>query len=189
YPVGGTPQPLSLWTESRLCPVWPEPGLRSFRAESRLSAGPALSLPRFTAAVPLRAVHRRPARSKGLPAVSPGPAPSTPRQGHPAAERSQPSGGLPQPTAAPSLGPLRPRHLADRGGTGHAWTASASRAALVGPRPGQPLPGPSPCPAEKEGRLLRLRVHHPHPHRDRKSTRLNSSHVKISNAVFCLKKK
>src|SRR5207302_10905111 len=34
-------------------------------------------------------------------------------------------------------------------------------------------------------------VHHlllgPHP-RDRKSTRLNSSHVKISYAVFCLKK-
>src|SRR5215475_15266968 len=29
----------------------------------------------------------------------------------------------------------------------------------------------------------------PHPPRDRKSTRLNSSHVKISYAVFCLKKK
>src|SRR5437868_10124146 len=33
----------------------------------------------------------------------------------------------------------------------------------------------------------------PHPHRrhekDRKSTRLNSSHVSISYAVFCLKKK
>src|SRR6266496_6814401 len=28
-----------------------------------------------------------------------------------------------------------------------------------------------------------------HPHRDRKSTRLNSSHVEISYAVFCLKKK
>src|SRR5690606_41534550 len=28
-----------------------------------------------------------------------------------------------------------------------------------------------------------------HAHRDRKSTRLNSSHVKISYAVFCLKKK
>src|SRR5699024_12366506 len=32
--------------------------------------------------------------------------------------------------------------------------------------------------------LLRLRFH-----RDRKSTRLNSSHVSISYAVFCLKKK
>src|SRR5436309_10349377 len=29
----------------------------------------------------------------------------------------------------------------------------------------------------------------PHRSRDRKSTRLNSSHVKISYAVFCLKKK
>src|SRR5436305_2234830 len=28
-----------------------------------------------------------------------------------------------------------------------------------------------------------------HVHRDRKSTRLNSSHVRISYAVFCLKKK
>src|SRR5690554_7653985 len=27
------------------------------------------------------------------------------------------------------------------------------------------------------------------PHQDRKSTRLNSSHVRISYAVFCLKKK
>src|SRR3712207_8621121 len=30
---------------------------------------------------------------------------------------------------------------------------------------------------------------HPEPHRDRKSTRLNSSHANISYAVFCLKKK
>src|SRR5215475_4002305 len=32
-------------------------------------------------------------------------------------------------------------------------------------------------------------VHQPAPRRDRKSTRLNSSHVKSSYAVFCLKKK
>src|SRR5690554_7630267 len=31
--------------------------------------------------------------------------------------------------------------------------------------------------------------HHDRPVRDRKSTRLNSSHVRISYAVFCLKKK
>src|SRR5690625_6187436 len=31
--------------------------------------------------------------------------------------------------------------------------------------------------------------HHPPAQRDRKSTRLNSSHVAISYAVFCLKKK
>src|SRR5207302_9652278 len=33
------------------------------------------------------------------------------------------------------------------------------------------------------------RRRHEPPHGDRKSTRLNSSHVKISYAVFCLKKK
>src|SRR6266511_5785646 len=33
------------------------------------------------------------------------------------------------------------------------------------------------------------RSRHPRRDRDRKSTRLNSSHVKISYAVFCLKKK
>src|SRR5258705_9617066 len=41
-------------------------------------------------------------------------------------------------------------------------------------------------------RLLHLRVHHPaylRRVRDRKSTRLNSSHLGISYAVFCLKKK
>src|SRR5207342_3746298 len=43
-------------------------------------------------------------------------------------------------------------------------------------------------------RHRRHRQRHPHERRevhvgDRKSTRLNSSHVKISYAVFCLKKK
>src|SRR6202007_3459777 len=37
--------------------------------------------------------------------------------------------------------------------------------------------------------LLRHEDDHPKPeHEDRKSTRLNSSHVRISYAVFCLKK-
>src|SRR5690606_20620776 len=39
------------------------------------------------------------------------------------------------------------------------------------------------------GRLLALRVELVLDRQDRKSTRLNSSHVKISYAVFCLKKK
>src|SRR5205814_9990394 len=40
------------------------------------------------------------------------------------------------------------------------------------------------------GRLLRLRQRgQQHPGQDRKSTRLNSSHLGISYAVFCLKKK
>src|SRR5690606_41325573 len=47
---------------------------------------------------------------------------------------------------------------------------------------------------EQKGLLLRQRdrsrlVDRPGVHEDRKSTRLNSSHVKISYAVFCLKKK
>src|SRR5690606_40027943 len=37
--------------------------------------------------------------------------------------------------------------------------------------------------------VSRRRHRTPRAHQDRKSTRLNSSHVKISYAVFCLKKK
>src|SRR5256885_8640326 len=37
--------------------------------------------------------------------------------------------------------------------------------------------------------LHRLTCSQPEPERDRKSTRLNSSHLVISYAVFCLKKK
>src|SRR5690606_40525197 len=55
---------------------------------------------------------------------------------------------------------------------------------------------PHPAQADDAQRLFRhLHPHEPGPlpalvHReDRKSTRLNSSHVKISYAVFCLKKK
>src|SRR5690349_25140149 len=53
------------------------------------------------------------------------------------------------------------------------------------PRPRRPAPGP----------LARLDRHRPvqppaaGPAEDRKSTRLNSSHVEISYDVFCLKKK
>src|SRR5438128_8111468 len=39
------------------------------------------------------------------------------------------------------------------------------------------------------GRRVRERRGEPVPERDRKSTRLNSSHGSISYAVFCLKKK
>src|SRR5438874_3727875 len=44
-------------------------------------------------------------------------------------------------------------------------------------------PSPGSTPGRPRLRLARLRA------RDRKSTRLNSSHVEISYAVFCLKKK
>src|SRR3712207_7030630 len=49
---------------------------------------------------------------------------------------------------------------------------------------------PGPCqgaPAGSTGRTRREGWHE--PYRDRKSTRLNSSHANISYAVFCLKKK
>src|SRR2546429_2692861 len=54
-----------------------------------------------------------------------------------------------------------------------------------------------PLPKEKDSRDGRHRQHQEHfhrllgdaPQRDRKSTRLNSSHGYISYAVFCLKKK
>src|SRR5690625_5314236 len=42
---------------------------------------------------------------------------------------------------------------------------------------------------EKEGRDHFYAPYPGHPAEDRKSTRLNSSHVAISYAVFCLKKK
>src|SRR6266550_8366084 len=47
-----------------------------------------------------------------------------------------------------------------------------------------PISRPSPCP-----RAPRARRRRSAPPRDRKSTRLNSSHGYISYAVFCLKKK
>src|SRR5258707_13774074 len=45
------------------------------------------------------------------------------------------------------------------------------------------------CLTEKEEITLVLVAHISDVHRDRKSTRLNSSHANISYAVFCLKKK
>src|SRR5690606_41977008 len=61
----------------------------------------------------------------------------------------------------------------------------------VGPRAGA---GPGPLSRPDRGRAaVRDRLRSAVPtlvgHPDRKSTRLNSSHVKISYAVFCLKKK
>src|SRR3712207_7628709 len=52
------------------------------------------------------------------------------------------------------------------------------RAAARGPRPARPARGDQPGADER-----------PALPRDRKSTRLNSSHANISYAVFCLKKK
>src|SRR5437868_12442756 len=56
-------------------------------------------------------------------------------------------------------------------GRAHSWPCCGSRRPG---RPGTPPPRPPACRRESA---------------DRKSTRLNSSHVSISYAVFCLKKK
>src|SRR2546429_3920383 len=45
------------------------------------------------------------------------------------------------------------------------------------------------CPLSSRPRPVRRPARSPQPRRDRKSTRLNSSHGYISYAVFCLKKK
>src|SRR5690606_41604146 len=68
------------------------------------------------------------------------------------------------------------------------------RSSDLGRRAGQSAPLPSPDPAGPAGGCLLSgqgsRNSHVEPlPGDRKSTRLNSSHVKISYAVFCLKKK
>src|SRR5690606_40314355 len=64
--------------------------------------------------------------------------------------------------------------------------APASSPSLVTPSPRQHWKGARPPRTRRGwGRKRRERRHRG----DRKSTRLNSSHVKISYAVFCLKKK
>src|SRR5438477_5845959 len=67
------------------------------------------------------------------------------------------------------------RSLRAQGDQGHARLAAADHQS--GRRRGLPSPRrPAAAPARRGGR-------------DRKSTRLNSSHMSISYAVFCLKKK
>src|SRR5215813_15025557 len=52
-----------------------------------------------------------------------------------------------------------------------------------------PTPAGPPAPGAGADAGARSRSRPPRSGRDRKSTRLNSSHVRISYAVFCLKKK
>src|SRR2546426_5597703 len=68
-------------------------------------------------------------------------------------------------------------------------TLFRSRRGRVGgdPADGHCAAGGAAAPARGCGR--RRRCHRAHGERDRKSTRLNSSHLVISYAVFCLKKK
>src|SRR2546430_9123914 len=94
---------------------------------------------------------------------------------------------------------LRPRPLLDH----EELAAGVVRAVLVQPDHDlqredhvaddvtvQRVPVPAPVAQQDLGALaLPGPVAHLHPLRDRKSTRLNSSHSQISYAVFCLKKK
>src|SRR2546428_675019 len=113
-------------------------------------------------------------------------------------------------SAAEPVGPLaKPRALPGRwgapGGGGGGPGAGAGRAPPGGrprggggPRPDGVRDGAVPGPAELDDALdldtrragaLDPRAHGGEQRRDRKSTRLNSSHDQISYAVFCLKKK
>src|SRR2546426_8459053 len=56
-------------------------------------------------------------------------------------------------------------------------------------RPGRPRVRPRVRAAVPRNAVVRGTAHRTHPRQDRKSTRLNSSHLVISYAVFCLKKK
>src|SRR3712207_8038713 len=75
------------------------------------------------------------------------------------------------------------------------YTLSLHDALPISPRADQDQP--ERCPQEQEGRPQRARLLAERPFgdddgdagRDRKSTRLNSSHANISYAVFCLKNK
>src|SRR3989454_9321104 len=66
-----------------------------------------------------------------------------------------------------------------RGGRGHAGAGRAAWGAPVRARAAGATRAPG----------AHLAVRHRRRHQDRKSTRLNSSHLVISYAVFCLKKK
>src|SRR5215469_6857634 len=94
-----------------------------------------------------------------------------------------PPGGRQAPAAVPGAGGPQPAAPGRRGGArrGH-HRGPAAGAAGTGPGADRGQ-GSGPGPAVVPGyRRLPVRP-------DRKSTRLNSSHVEISYAVFCLKKK
>src|SRR5690606_41915171 len=73
------------------------------------------------------------------------------------------------------------------------WAPLSSRGRFreAAAKPGGTAIPVAPAPIEGAFEVFQVRASGPlrRPGRDRKSTRLNSSHVKISYAVFCLKKK
>src|SRR5690606_40303083 len=94
----------------------------------------------------------------------------------------------PAPSAISTLSlhdalPICGRWHGDRGNGRARWGSGGRQRLRRGDRPaGRDRPGDRRGGTAGEGGLSRR-------DRDRKSTRLNSSHVKISYAVFCLKKK
>src|SRR5690625_6398419 len=89
-----------------------------------------------------------------------------------------------RPRPAAPLGPYTTLFRDHRGDPGQLPARRTTAAGRPGDHSGQVQPGPAPgterpSAARPAGRGAR----------DRKSTRLNSSHVAISYAVFCLKKK
>src|SRR5207249_11584863 len=84
-------------------------------------------------------------------------------------------------SAASGLGPREGRTPPPRDRAPRAWppTRSSPPSAPIPRQIGQEPRPPRPAPRTPSARRCR----------DRKSTRLNSSHVSISYAVFCLKKK
>src|SRR6266480_432178 len=97
------------------------------------------------------------------------------------------------------------RHTHQRNPTPWTWPYTRKRVAATQALPLPPLRGAPPVPPDVDRRdprqhrqhnehgasgvAPRLLIEHLEDHVDRKSTRLNSSHMSISYAVFCLKKK
>src|SRR5690606_42011313 len=92
---------------------------------------------------------------------------------------------LPPPPSSSSLLPYTPLFRSGRAADDHPCDRGSSPAADRNRRAARPHPPPAMGCPEARSRFVALRRPR---HRDRKSTRLNSSHVKISYAAFCLEK-
>src|SRR5690606_12828228 len=84
---------------------------------------------------------------------------------------------------------LRPEHKSSASSHRYLWGRGRRKTSHSVPDRLTRLPSFQPRAAPRSAqRRVGPRASPPRPERDRKSTRLNSSHVKISYAVFCLKK-
>src|SRR5688500_19542637 len=89
----------------------------------------------------------------------------------------------------PPIFPRFPYTTLFRSGRGTGGVPTGPREGLAGRRGLGEAAGPCHGARRAGGRLAVLRRRAHQLNRDRKSTRLNSSHLVISYAVFCLKKK